>query len=649
LVTAFLIDIIAGFFYNFLLLKTDCHISFYQAIMTRLKRPNLAISVFLILATAAAFSPLLTNDFVSIDDNVYVTSNPHVRSGFTAKSIRWAFTAFDAEFWHPLTWLSLMADARIFGGSPFGFHFTNLLLHILNTLLLFFFLKKVTGKHWQSAFAASLFALHPLHVESVAWIAQRKDVLSTFFWLLTLWWYAHFVEKPNRSRYGWVLVFFILGLMSKPMLITLPFTLLLLDYWPFCRFQYKGSWRSFARDVWPYIREKLLFFGIAATAVIVTYNAQKYGGGLDSLNPYPLSDRIANALISYGVYIWKMIWPQNLAFFYPFPDTLPTWQITAATLALVIITALAIRSIKDRPYFIVGWLWYLGTLVPVIGLVKIGDFAMADRYSYVPLIGLFITISWGVPDLLQKWRSKALVLPFAVFVVLASFAALARLQTRYWSNSIALYEHAIRVTRNNFLAHYALGDILAAEGKFDEAISHFTAAVRSRPDKATLQNSLGRALASQGLFDEALPHLMAALQIKKHFAEAHYNIGIVLAAKHRDAEAIAHLASALKLHLKSDQTQHAADNVELSKHFRLGNAYQNSAKIDKAIDQYTRALSVPSEYIPALIKLAALYSSKNDYSPIFSLFKIDTSPAELKRALLNGYQNWILMQAPSIS
>lgn len=617
--------------------------------MTRLKRPNLTISVFFILATFAVFWPLLTHDFVSIDDNVYVTDNPQVLSGLTAKNIKWAFTTFYAEFWHPLTWLSLMADTQIFGGSPFGFHLTNLLLHILNTLLLFFFLRKATDKLWQSAFAASLFAIHPLHVESVAWIAERKDVLSTFFWLLTLRSYTHFVEKPNRTQYGWVLLFFILGLMSKPMLLTLPFTLLLLDYWPFCRFQYKGSWRLFAHDVWPYIREKLLFFGITATAAIIAYSAQKYGGGLDSLNPYPLSDRIANALISYSLYIWKMIWPQNLAVFYPFPDTLPAWQIMAATLALVVITALAIRSIKKRPYFIVGWLWYLGTLVPVIGLVKIGDFAMADRYTYVPLIGLFIIISWGVPELLRKWRGKTLALPLVALVVLASFAAVTRVQIRSWANSIVLYQHAIQVTRNNFLAHYALGDILAAEGKFDEAISHFAEAVRSRPDKATLQNNLGRALASQGMFDEALPHLTAALQIKKNFAEAHYNIGIALAAKRRYPEAIDHLTSALKLYLTSKQLPHSTKKIGLSEHFKQGNAYQNSKKIDKAIDQYTRALTVPSEYIPALIKLAALYSSKNDYPSIFSLFKIDTSPAGLKGALLNGYQKWLLLQAPSIS
>jgi Tfp pilus assembly protein PilF len=622
---------------------------FTNPIMTRLKRPDLAISVFLILATAVVFWQLFTHDFVSIDDNVYVTDNPQVQSGVTAESIKWAFTTFYAEFWHPLTWLSLMIDAQIYGSRPGGYHLTNLLLHILNTLLLYFFLRKATGERWQSAFVAALFALHPLHVESVAWIAQRKDLLSTFFWLLALWSYSHFVEQPNLSRYGCALVFFILGLMSKPMLITLPFTLLLLDYWPFCRFQYKGSWRSFARDVWPYIREKLPFFAIAASAVIVTYSAQKYGGGLNSLNPYSLFDRIANALISYGVYIWKMIWPQNLAFFYPFPDNLPVWQVIATALALGFSTALALKLKNNRPYFIFGWLWYLGTLVPVIGLVKIGDFAMADRYTYVPLIGLFIITSWGALDLLRKWRNKTLVLTLAVLTVLASFAAVTRAQLKYWSNSITLYEHAIQVTRNNFLAHYALGDILAGKGKFDEAIYHFAEAVQSRPDKATLQNTLGRTLASQGMFDEALPHLMAALQIKKHFAEAHYNIGITLAAKHRYAEAVDHLSTALNLHLKLNQSKHFSDKNGLSEYFERGNVYENAQKIDEAIDQYTRALSVPADYIPALKKLITLYSIKNDYPKIFSLLKIDTSPTGLKQAMLNGYQNWGLLQSPSIS
>jgi tetratricopeptide (TPR) repeat protein len=282
-------------------------------------------------------------------------------------------------------------------------------------------------------------------------------------------------------------------------------------------------------------------------------------------------------------------------------------------------------------------------------LVKIGDFAMADRYTYVPLIGIFIIISWGAPDLLRSWHHRTRVITLAALAVLVLLAAATRTQLQCWSNSITLYRHAIQVTSNNFLAHYALGDILAAEGKFDKAIFHFSEAVGARPEKATLQNTLGRALASQGRFDEALPHLRATLQIKPQFAEAHFNLGLALAAKQRYPEAVDHLASALKLHLKSDQLQHTDDKIGLSEHFKLGNAYQKSEKIDEAIDQYTRALSFPSEYIPALIKLASLYSSKDDYPAIFSLFKIDTSPAGLKRALRNGYQNWILLHAPSVS
>jgi tetratricopeptide (TPR) repeat protein len=614
--------------------------------MIRSYRLILVISLFLTLATAAAFWQLPGHDFITIDDNVYVTDNSYVAAGLNAKSIRWAFTTVRAEFWHPLTWLSLMADNQLFGGSPGGYHLTNLLFHIINTLLLFFFLGKATGNLWQSGFAACLFALHPLHVESVAWIAQRKDVLSTLFWLLALMCYAHFVEKPSRSRYGWVLVFFILGLMSKPMLITLPFTLLLLDYWPFCRFEYEGSVRLFIRAVRPYIREKLPLFGIAAAATIVAYMAQKHGGGLNSLNPYPLSDRIANALISYGVYIWKMIWPQNLAFFYPFPGSLPKWQMVAAALTLGLVTALAFKSIKDRPYIIVGWLWYLGTLVPVIGLVKIGDFAAADRYTYVPLIGLFIILAWGLPDILEKWRYKTVALSLSATLAIGAFAAITWSQTRYWSDSVTLYTHALRVTPNNFFAHYALGDILAGKGKMKEAISHFTNAVKSRPDKATLRNALGRALASQGKFDEALSHFTAALQIKPDLAETHYNIAIALVEKQRYAEAINHFSEALTLNSKLNQTQQVRTAEKLSPYFKLGNTYENQGKLDKAIEQYTRALSIHSEYLPALIKLAALYSAKNDYFRALSLYQIDPSPAGLKRALLHGYWNWNLLPSP---
>jgi Tfp pilus assembly protein PilF len=616
--------------------------------MIRSYRLAFVISLFLTLATVAVFWQLPGHDFVTIDDNVYVTSNSHVNSGLTAKSIRWAFTTVKAEFWHPLTWLSLMADTQIFGGRPGGYHLTNLLLHIINTLLLFFFLSKATGKLWQSGFAASLFALHPLHVESVAWIAQRKDVLSTLFWLLTLWHYARFIEQPGRSRYGWVLVFFILGLMSKPMLLTLPFTLLLLDYWPFGRFQYEGSLRSFMHAAWPYIREKLPFFCIAAAATIVTYMAQKYGGGLDSLNPYPLSDRMANALISYCTYIWKMIWPQNLAFFYPFSVNLPIWQTMAASVALGLVTALVLKLIKDQPYIIVGWMWYLGTLVPVIGLVKIGDFAMADRYTYIPLIGLFIILAWGLPELVRKWRYQAVALSLAAILVISSLAAVTWIQTRYWSNSITLYTHALQVTRNNFLAHYALGDILAGKGKMDQASSHFAEAVKIRPDKATLQNELGRALASQGRFDEAIPHLIQALKIKPNKAEAHYNAGLALAAQGQFKNSINHFAAAVQLHPALIQAQRRHTSEFISMHFRRGKAFEDNGDIDKAVKEYKQALSDPSAYVPALIKLTTLYAAKKDYAQALALYQIDPTVAGIKRALLAGYQNWALIKNLSI-
>ncbi len=611
-------------------------------------RLTLVISLLLTLATAAAYWQLPGHDFISIDDNVYVTDNAYVDAGLTFSSIKWAFTTLTAEFWHPLTWISLMTDSQLFGNRPGGYHLTNLLFHIFNTLLLFFFLKKAAGKLWSSAFVAALFALHPLHVESVAWIAQRKDVLSTFFWLLTLWCYAHYVERPTRLRYACVLVFFIFGLMAKPMLLTLPFVLLLLDYWPLGRWQHDGAWRSLARNGWTCAREKLPLFGIMVIAAIVTYMAQKFGGGLDSVSPYPLFDRLANALVAYGNYIWKMIWPQNLAFFYPFPDYLPAWQIALAAITLGLITAGAIKSIKDHPYFIVGWLWYLGTLVPVIGLVKIGDFAMADRYTYVPLIGLFIILAQGLPAILEKWRYKEVALGLAATIVITSLTIVTWIQTRYWSDSITLYTHAIRVTPNNFLAHYALGDILAGQEKMNPAITHFAEAVKIRPQKATLRNALGRALASQERFDEAIPHLMRALQIKPDKAEAHYNAGLVLAAKGQLKKSIDHFSEALRLHPALIQAQRAHPPVVASAHFKRGKAFEDQGDIDKAIREYKQALSDQSAYVPALIKVTMLYAAKKDYARALALYQVDPTAAGIKRALLAGYQNWPLIKYLSI-
>jgi tetratricopeptide (TPR) repeat protein len=615
--------------------------------MTRSFRLQLFISLFLTLFTAALFFQVLSSDFVAIDDNAYVTRNPYVQSGLTKKSVVWAFTTLQAEFWHPLTWSSYMLDTHIFGVTAKGYHFTNLLLHIFNTLLLFFFLNKTTGFVWRSGFVAALFALHPLHVESVAWIAQRKDVLSTFFWLLTLLSYARFVERPVFRRYAALFLFFILGLMAKPMLITLPFVLLLLDFWPLRRCQYLGSMHKFIDRMWPCVREKLPLFGVAAAAGVITYIAQKHGGGLSELSPYPLTDRIANALVAYGVYIWKMIWPQKLAFFYPFANDLPIWQVTTVTLVLALITALAVKSTKDKPYFISGWLWYIGTLVPVIGLVTIGDFAAADRYTYVPLIGLFIIIAWGIPDLLKKWRFRAVALGFGASVVLICLASVTWFQLRTWSDSTHLFEHALKVTKNNFLAHHALGNILAGQGQFKAAISHFKAAVKIRPDKATLHSELGRALASQGRFDQSIPHLQAALRIKPNDAETHYTIGLVFVAKNRLEKAIFHLSESLRLNPELSSNHRIGDEDQTAAYFNTGELYEHEGHIDRAIGAYKQALALRANPIPAIVRLAALYTAKADYKTALALFEVDTSIEGLKQALVAGYRKWDLLKMTS--
>jgi Flp pilus assembly protein TadD len=495
---------------------------------------------------------------------------------------------------------------------------------------------------------AALFALHPLHVESVAWIAQRKDVLSTFFWLLTLLSYARFVEHPKFSRYAALFLFFILGLMAKPMLITLPFVLLLLDFWPLQRCPYLGSMRKFIDRIWPCVREKLPLFGVAAAAGVIAYIAQKHGGGLNALSPYTLTDRVANALVAYGVYIWKMIWPQKLAFFYPFSNDLPIWQVTTVSFVLVLITALAVITAKDKPYFISGWLWYIGTLVPVIGLVTIGDFAAADRYTYVPLIGLFISIAWGIPDLLKKWRFRAFALGFGASVILTCLASVTWVQLHTWSDSTHLFEHALKVTKNNFLAHHALGNILAGQGKFSAAISHFKAAVKIRPDKATLHSALGRALASQGRFDPSIPHLQAALRIKPNAAETHYTIGLVFVAKNRFEKAIFHLSESLRLNPELNPNHQISDEDQAAGYVNPDEVYEGEGHIDQAIGAYQQAVKLRSNPIPAIVRLAALYTAEADYKTALALFEVDTSIEGLKQALVAGYRNWDLLKMASL-
>jgi len=386
------------------------------------------ICVFLILATLAVYWQVQHHAFVNYDDSFYVTDNRHIQEGLTLESVRWAFTTTYGGNWHPLTWLSHMLDHKLFGMNPGRHHLTSLILHVLNTLLLFLVFKKMTGDSWPSGFVAALFALHPLHVESVAWIAERKDVLSTFFWMLTMWSYIRYIERPATGRYLTALLFFSLGLMAKPMVVTLPFVLLLLDYWPLNRLQNQPSNAKITSqtktDFLGLVREKIPFFILVEMSCVATFYAQNQAGAMVSLDSIPFIARFANAVLSYATYMGKMIWPSNLAVIYMYPEMVSWWQAAAAGLALASIFSAAFIFIKKKPYFAVGWLWFAGTLVPVIGLVQVGSQSMADRYTYIPLIGLFIVIAWGVPELVARlprkktWLTLLAALTIAVLMLL---------------------------------------------------------------------------------------------------------------------------------------------------------------------------------------------------------------------------------------
>ncbi len=528
-------------------------------------RYDLLVMLVLVLATAVVYLQLNNYDFVNFDDDDYVTENRHVQTGLTSGNITWAFTTFHAGNWHPLTWISHMLDCQLFGLKPGLHHLVNLFFHMANTLLLFLILRRMTNALWQSAFVAALFALHPLHVESVAWVAERKDVLSTFFWMLTMGAYVFYVERRELKRYLLALFFFGLGLMAKPMLVTLPFVLLLLDYWPLRRLQMekpladdsvnsekfvkphrkkKERRRSAIRAghvskpekqirqqpaIGHIILEKVPFFVLSLASSIVTYMAQQKGGAVRSLQSFPLTTRIANALVSYCGYIGKILWPENLALLYPHSGMPPVWKVIGAVLFLGIITFLIIRTVKRFPWLTVGWLWYLGTLVPVIGLVQVGMQAMADRYTYVPIIGVLIMVAWGVPELLEKWRHRNAALATVTVVILCIFSFVTWKQVQYWQNNTTLFKHTLEKTTNNPIIHYNLGNLLASQGKFDDAIKQFRESIRISPGYAKAHNNLGNALLYQGRLDEAIGSYREALRINPDYVIAQKNLNNALA------------------------------------------------------------------------------------------------------------------------
>jgi tetratricopeptide (TPR) repeat protein len=567
--------------------------------------------LFLVAATLAVYGQLRNHQFINYDDNIYVTDNPQVQAGLTLKGLFWAFTTTRAGNWHPVTWLSHMLDCQLFGLNPGEQHLTNLAFHIANSLLLFLGLLYLTRSSGGSFMVAALFALHPMHVESVAWVAERKDVLSTFFWLLTMWAYVWYVKRPGLGRYLLILVCFSLGLMAKPMLVTLPFVLLLLDYWPLARLWGKGQAPAAAfsppdpgiackRLVW----EKAPLFVLALLFSLVTVYAQKQVGAFWSLNTLSFPVRLANAMVAYVSYLGKMFWPVHLAVVYPHPgQNLPLWQALAAGLLLAGLSILALRQARRQPYLLVGWLWYLGTLMPVIGLVQVGRQAMADRYTYVPFIGLFIAVVWGTAALAARWRIPKFLLPVGAGVVLTSLAVCSWVQVSYWRNSISLYEHALQVTGRNALAQANLGVALAAQGKLDQAVAHYTEALRIKPDFAEVHYNLGAALAAQGKLDQAVAQYLETLRLKPNFAEAHNNLGEALAAEGKLDQAMAQYLEALRLN----------PNLAVT-HNNLGVVLAKQGKTAEAITQFRKAIQINPDFSEAHFNLGlALLSRRDDH------------------------------------
>jgi protein O-mannosyl-transferase len=599
-------------------------------------RHSLPLALVIVAAVAIVFAPVARHGFVNFDDPQYVSENSFISDGLTLRGISWAFTSGYAGNWHPLTWISHMLDVQLFGLHAGAHHVVNVGLHTASALLLFVLLYRMTGALGRSWFVAALFAVHPLHVESVAWIAERKDVLSTLFWMLTIWAYLHYCSttglRPPASglRYLSMMLLFALGLMAKPMLVTLPVTLLLLDVWPLQRISLATGTRS---DAMRLIREKVPLFALAIASSVVTFIVQQQAGAVKEVAVLPIGRRVANALVGYVSYIGKTLWPTNLAAIYPYPESIAGWQVAAAVGVIAAITALAVRVRSGHPYVLVGWLLYLVTLLPVIGLIQVGSQPIADRYTYVPLIGLFVIVAWGLPVLAAGRRGATTALTTAAIVLVAVCVVAARGQVQHWRSSVALWQHAVSVTTENYRAQGNLGHALAAEGRLDEAITHYTEAVRIRPGYAEAHNNLGLALTRQGRIDEAIPHYTEALRLLPDYFEAHSNLGAALAGTGRYADAINHFSIAVRLQPEQPQ---ARQNL-VRAHYEFGRVLAERSDVDLAILQFLEALRLDPANADIHYDLGVMFVRKGDLRTAINRFeealRIDRNHADARRAL----------------
>ena len=588
------------------------------------------IAVALTALNAFVYAQVRTFAFVNWDDQSYITENPNIPAGLTAHSVWWALTTGYSPYWHPMTWLSHLLDVQLYGLDPGPHHVTSLLIHCVTTVLIFILFRRMTAATGRSAFVAAVFAVHPLHVESVAWIAERKDVLSTFFWTVTLLAYAAYVSRPAPRRYLLVLGLFALALMSKPMVVTLPFVLLLLDVWPFGRVRLaRGDLPAWRRAV----LEKIPLVVLAGATSVATIVVQHRVGAMAGLDALPWHLRASNATVAYVEYAWKALWPTHLAAFYPY-HLYAVWQVMAAAAALIAITVAVVQLRERCPYLLVGWAWYLVTLAPVIGLLQAGEQRVADRFMYVPLIGLSVAVSWGVPALANEWRRIDRMLPAAAIALVIVCAVAARAQAAHWSDSVALWQHATRVTPDSYIAfenlgqalrergelaeastnyqqalvlapagspayqaviHNSLGLVLTRQGRYDAAAGHFAEAARLNPQFAEAQSNLGNALAGSGQYAAAADHYRAAVRLKPGFTEALVGLGSALVTEQRAEEAAAAYTDALR-----------ADPGLAQAHNGLGAALAMLGQHDRALTEYTEALRLKPDLPTAHLNIAVL-------------------------------------------
>jgi tetratricopeptide (TPR) repeat protein len=561
--------------------------------------------VLLVLVTIALYWPAMQCGFINFDDPEYVSENPHVQGGLNWEGVKWAFSnTKQGAYWAPLMWLSHELDCQFFGLNAWGHHLMNVLLHAANTALVFLVFQRMTRATWRSLMLAVLFGWHPLRVESVAWVTERKDVLSTLFWMLTLLAYVKYVgasqvrDSKSKVWYGVALAMFVFGLMSKAMLVTMPCVLLLLDYWPLERFK-PGRARQL-------VMEKIPFFALAVAASIVTYVVQKHGGAVATVENLPLGARSGNALISCCRYLGKMFWPTDLAVFYPHPGYWPLEQVLLAGVFLCGISMLLFVKRGRYPYLLMGWLWFVGTLVPVIGFVQVGEQSMADRFTYVPSLGMLIIAIWGVYELARRWRYHKIALAVVGSAAIVLCLALTRQQIGYWKDSETIFRHTLEVTQKNYIAHNNLGSALDKKGQTDEAISQFQEAIRLKPDFALAYDNLGNALSNQGQTDEAISLFKAAIHLKPDDALARNNLGNALDKKGQSDEAIRLFKAAIRL--KPDYAD---------AHYNLGVALFKKGQSDEAISQFQEAIRLQPEYAEAHNNLGnSLFSKGQTFEAI---------------------------------